>query len=204
MENIKINNHKELEFEERRHIYTLNGFEIPSVTTVMKPLSEFYYRGVDEEDLRQAAERGSIVHEAVENYLLFGIKDIPPEHAGYFEGFKKWIDDRNPVVLGTEHRLYHKYLMYAGTADLLCLIDGIPTVVDYKTTSALYPKLTRVQTEAYRQALGSHGLTFERKIVVQGKKNGTYHEEEHSLLDNESWKVFTELLDVYRYTKNSN
>lgn len=200
---IKINRFNELEFEDKRHTYTLNGFEIPSVTTIMKPLSDYCYRGVSDDELRAAAERGSIVHEAVENYALFGINDIPQEYRGYFDGFKKWIDGRKPIVLSTEHRLYHKQLLYAGTADLLCIIDGVATVVDYKTTSALYPMLTRVQTEAYRRALNSHGFDFQRKIVVQGKKNGTYHEEEHDMLDNESWKVFTELLDVNRYIKNS-
>ena len=203
MENIKINNHKELEFEAKKHVYKLNGFVIPSVTTIMKPLSAYCYRGVDEESLRRAADRGMTIHEAVENYLLFGVEDIPQEYEGYFQGFKKWIDERQPIVLATEHRLYHKFLMYAGTADLLCLIDGIPTVVDYKTTSTLYPMLTRVQTEAYMQALNSHGMDFRRKIIVQGKKDGTFHEEEHSAIDGESWKVFTELLDVYRYIKNS-
>lgn len=200
---MEIITHNELEFEGKKHVYKLNGFAIPSVTTVMKPLSAFCYRGVDEESLRRAAGRGTAVHEAVENYLLFGIEDAPVEYEGYFQAFKKWIDERKPEVLATEHRLYHKYLMYAGTADLLCLIDGIPTVVDYKTTATLYPMMTRVQTEAYVQALNSHGMCFQRKIVVQGKKDGTFHEEEHSIIDSESWKVFTELLDVYRYIKNS-
>ena len=199
----KIEEHKELEFESGKHIYKLNGFVIPSVTTIMKPLSAFCYRGVDEESLRKAAERGTLIHEAVENYLLFGIEDAPVEFEGYFQGFKNWIDEREPVVLATEYKLYHKHLMYAGTADLLCLINGVPTVVDYKTTSRLYPMMTRVQTEAYMQALNSHGMGFCRKIVVQSKKNGTFHEEEHSSIDSESWKVFTELLDVYRYIKNS-
>ena len=109
---MEIITHNELEFEGKKHVYKLNGFAIPSVTTVMKPLSAFCYRGVDEESLRRAAGRGTAVHEAVENYLLFGIEDAPVEYEGYFQAFKKWIDERKPEVLATEHRLYHKYLMY--------------------------------------------------------------------------------------------
>ena len=33
----------ELTFDERRHIYKLNGVALPSVTTVMKPLSGDVY-----------------------------------------------------------------------------------------------------------------------------------------------------------------
>ena len=36
----------ELTFEEQRHIYRLNGIEVPSVTTLMKPLSEDFYSTV--------------------------------------------------------------------------------------------------------------------------------------------------------------
>ena len=77
---MEIITHNELEFEGKKHVYKLNGFAIPSVTTVMKPLSAFCYRGVDEESLRRAAGRGTAVHEAVENYLLFGIEDAPVEY----------------------------------------------------------------------------------------------------------------------------
>lgn len=38
----------ELEFEERRHVYKLNGVVIPSVTTVMKPLSDDVYGKIDQ------------------------------------------------------------------------------------------------------------------------------------------------------------
>ena len=38
----------ELTFDEGTHIYRLRGAELPSVTTVMKPLSSEVYGGVDE------------------------------------------------------------------------------------------------------------------------------------------------------------
>lgn len=39
----------ELTFEEKGHTYHLNGLEVPSVTTVMKPLSNDFYSTVDPE-----------------------------------------------------------------------------------------------------------------------------------------------------------
>lgn len=122
----------ELTFEEERHLYYLNGLEVPSVTTLMKPLSSDFYSTVDPEVLNKAAKRGTAIHNAVENYAKFGIEDIPPVYAGYFAGFREWWDSRKPEVLATETKVYHKILRYAGTVDLLCIIDGRVTLVDYE------------------------------------------------------------------------
>ena len=45
----------ELTFEEKGHTYHLNGLEVPSVTTVMKLLSNDFYSTVDPEVLNRAA-----------------------------------------------------------------------------------------------------------------------------------------------------
>ena len=141
---------KELQFCEKTHTYTVNGLVVPSVSEIMKPLSAAHYGGIDTDTLNKAANRGTIVHAAVENYLLFGIEDISKELRGYFDGFKKWIDEVKPVPIKTECRIYHKTLNYAGTADLPCYIDDVPTLVDFKTTATVAKVLTRVQLEAYK------------------------------------------------------
>lgn len=201
---IEIPDFPELTFREGDHTYKLRGYTLPSVSKIMKPLSNAHYGNTDKEMLHRAATRGTSVHEAVENYLLFGIEDIKPELRGYFEGFKKWIESANPTPIKTECRVYHKLLNYAGTADLPCYIDGKATLVDFKTTATIAQMLTRVQLEAYRQAFLSHGIKFERKIIIQSRKDGSYKCEEYQTEDMESWKVFTELLDVYRYIQKYN
>ena len=95
----------ELTFEEERHLYYLNGLEVPSV---MRPLSSDFYSTVDPEILNKAAKRGTAIHNAVENYAKFGIEDIPPVYAGYFASFREWWDSRKPEVLATETKVYHK------------------------------------------------------------------------------------------------
>lgn len=86
----------------------------------MKPLSTEVYGGVDEWVMERAAGRGTAVHNAIENWSLYGIEDIAPEYRGYFDGFLAWVQEMRPEVLGNECRLYHKALRYAGTADLSC------------------------------------------------------------------------------------
>ena len=103
----------ELTFEETRHIYRLNGMEIPSVTTLMKPLSDDFYRTVNQSVLDRAAKRGTAIHNAIENFTEFGVEDIDPQYAGYFSAFLQWWNLRKPVPLAMEQRVYHKILRYA-------------------------------------------------------------------------------------------
>lgn len=196
-----------LTFDEKWHSYKVHGYSVPSVSRIMKPLSSATYEKIDEEVLRKAAERGTAIHKAIEEYELGNEEnELPDIYKGYFDGFLKWFELRKPIVLSPEYMMYHKTLLYAGTTDLLCVIDGTPTVVDYKNTTVVYPKMTRIQTEAYIQMLKSHNITFEgkpfeRKIIVQLKKDGTYTEEEHDREDAEALKILTELLDIFNYSK---
>lgn len=64
-------------FDSLFHTYTLNGKIIPSVTQL---LDDGSYVNVDEEILKYAQEKGTIVHEEIENYL----KDSEKHH---FKGF---------------------------------------------------------------------------------------------------------------------
>jgi len=56
-------------------------------------------------------------------------------------------------VIDTEFRMVAKWdgHPYGGTADAIVLLDGIPTILDYKTGSGVYAE-TAVQLEAYAHA----------------------------------------------------
>ena len=169
---VEIPKFPELTFDEATHLYRLNGAELPSVTTVMKPLSTEVYGGVDEWVMERAAGRGTAVHNAVENWSLYGIEDIAPEYRGYFDGFLAWVQEMRPEVLGNECRLYHKALRYAGTADLPCIIKGKAVMVDVKTTSQLQEMLARVQLEAYVKGFESHNVQFDGKAILHHGEMG--------------------------------
>ena len=169
---VTIPDFPELTFRDEDHTYTLNGLEIPSVTTLMKPLSAEAYKTVDPDTLNKAARRGTAVHNALENYAKFGIEDIDPDLRCYFDAFLNWWELRKPEPIATEHRLYHKIMRYAGTADLICLIDGKVTLVDYKTSSQVNTKMCAVQLEGYDRALESHGIEIENRLILHLSKNG--------------------------------
>lgn len=194
---ITIPEFPELTFEEHSHIYKLNGIEIPSVTTVMQPLSSIYYGGIDTAVLNKAASRGTAVHNAIENYTDYGIEDIDPAYQGYFDAWKEWFELRKPEVLGDECRLYHKILRYAGTADLVCVINGRVTLVDYKTSAQVNTKLCAVQLEGYDRALESHGIKIDDRLILHLTKTG-YHEVPFAR-DGKCWSVLSSLLTIRDY-----
>lgn len=191
----------ELNFEEKRHIYTIDGQILPSVTTVMRPLDSEVYRGIDENVMKMAADRGTAIHNAVENYVLYGIEDIEPKHRGYFDGFLRFWDENNPEPLATESRLYHKILRYAGTADLPCVIGGKKVLIDYKTSAVVNKMLTGVQLEAYAKAYSSHGFIFDEKAIVHLKNDGSYQMVRYKANDMESWEVFSSLMVVRNHIR---
>ena len=193
---IEIPSFDELAFEEERHVYKLNGIAVPSVTTIMKPLSASLYDGVDSALLMRAADRGTVVHNAIENYLKFGIKDIAEEYSGYLEAFLDWFKQNDVKPLATESRVYHKTLMYAGTADMPCVINDKTILVDFKTSASVNKMLTGIQLEAYAKAYESHGVYFDGKAILHLKNNGKFGWVYYDKNDYESWTVFGCLLTI--------
>ena len=189
----------DLLFDEGTHVYMVSNSELPSVTTVMKPLSSDTYGGIDPVVLQKAADRGTTVHQAIEMYLLYGIVDIPPEFKPYLDAFMDFWNEYKPKVLSPEMKIYHKILRYAGTADLLCEINGEIVLIDYKTTSKINDMLVGVQLEAYSKALASWGVRADKKAVLHLSKDGKYTLKWYEANDSKRWSVFTSCLVVWQY-----
>ncbi|WP_278941172.1 hypothetical protein [Anaerotruncus colihominis] len=192
-----------LEFDDSTHTYRLDGLVIPSVTSVMAPLSKAKYAGISERTLDKAADKGTAIHNSIENWIKFGIEDIPPEHIGYFEAFRMWWDEFTPVVVGSEIRIFHNLMQYGGTADLIAYIAGELTLVDYKSTYVISDMTCGVQLEGYTQALKSMGVPIQRKRILHLKKDGRYDFREYPMNDIARWRVFGALKTVYDYVESS-
>ena len=60
-----------IDFDEESHIYTLNGYRLPSVTQLMRPLTLIAYDGVSLGAMSEAADRGTRAHSQVEAIRLY-------------------------------------------------------------------------------------------------------------------------------------
>lgn len=196
--NVSLPKFPELTFDEKGHIYHLNGVQIPSVTTLMRPLSNSFYEGISSDVLDKAAARGTAIHNAVENFTKFDIMDIDPAYTGYFNAFLKWWELRKPEPVETEYKVYHKILMYAGTLDLFCIINGRSTLVDYKSSAQVNTKLCGVQLEGYDRALESHGVKVDDRLILHLSRDGRFKEVPFQR-SQKCWGVLSSLVTINNY-----
>ena len=181
-------------FNESNHTYTLNGVIIPSVTQIMKPLTDEAYKSIPENTMKEAANRGTKVHLATEFLDKFNIEDIDENLINYLEAYKKFKADYDPIVLFTELPVYHKKFFYAGTIDRIYSINGKFVLVDIKTTNEIHKGLVAVQTTAYKQMITD--MPIDSTAVLQLKADGTY--EFINNLPDES-KIFQSLLEIHHF-----
>ncbi|MBI2591696.1 MAG: hypothetical protein HYW34_03405, partial [Candidatus Brennerbacteria bacterium] len=147
---------------------SLNGYVIddvwyPRVTKIVgikaKPaLYRFYaeaasFKAADSIAQKSAAE-GTQIHEAVEKILSGESPVIEPNIAPAIAAFKKFIEVKNiqadPALI--EKRIVHHDHRYAGTIDVVALIDGKLGILDIKTSQAIYRDYN-LQISAYMEAL---------------------------------------------------
>ena len=147
------------------HYYYVDGVFKPSVTKILQEAmpTPFALRqwigevGNDKakEKLEKAGERGTALHNACEE-MLRGIEidltQFPVEaDKKCLVAFKNWCAEYQPEVVEIE-KILASELDYAGTLDILCKIKGKLTIVDIKTSSAVYDEHI-LQITAYQNAL---------------------------------------------------
>lgn len=187
----------ELQFDEEKHEYTLNGKIMPSVTEIMRFITDRKYEPVTESILDIAKNKGTQVHMACEVYNKTGYVGIEDEYKGYLEAYMKWVKDNgiDRTKLESEIKLYHKVLNYAGTIDM---IYDKKSIIDIKTCHDIDTKTTSVQTSAYREMAKCNGYdAISDCYILWLSKNGDY---KYVKLDN-NFNVFLSCLALYNFCK---
>ena len=81
-----------------------------------------------------AALRGTNVHSIIEAYALGQTPDVPDELEPWHQQIRRFLDDHQPEFEAAESPVYNLELGYAGTMDMILRVDGVPCIVDAKTT----------------------------------------------------------------------
>lgn len=194
-----------LTFDEPTHTYRLDGEVIPSVTTLLSPLTE--YAGIPKAVMEKAAERGNNVHKACEMFLWGTLDEdlLDEEYVPYLSAFKQFMDDTGFVVELIEERVFHKKLRYAGTVDLGGVFPGLGrrtkshrAIIDIKTTFKLM-RSVGPQLAGYNDAWSSMktGEKFDERYALQLKKTGKYVLE--PLKSKTDSNVFLSCLNIYNF-----
>ena len=139
-----------LEYIDETHTYIFNGVILPSITQILKIKFGNKYNGVSKSVLDKASERGTAVHEAIENYEKRDI-DIPElkELRNYKFLKKKFefecLDNEVPIVLFLDGKP-----VSAGRIDLILKEKDQIGIGDIKRTSVFDKEYVAYQTNLYR------------------------------------------------------
>jgi len=152
--------------------------QLPSVTQLIRFISNEFYGQIDPVTLHKAADRGTRVHEAIE-LIDQGIwTPIEDDTAGYIEAYLRWKTDFEPEIIATEWRGYHRSMLYAGTVDKIATLPKQGedmAIVDIKTSAAYIPFLVDVQLAGYAQMIESWpGMKIDSTWGLQLKPDGSY------------------------------
>lgn len=147
--------------------YEFEGVQLPSVTSIISWDDDFF---VSQADLTQYAARGTALHKQIEIYLTTGnwieIKDIPevyPEYVIVTKGdlglkfndvdFRAFLAKYPFKVVKTEQTVFNMKDRYAGRTDLVAMVDGKKTIVDFKTGSSINQEKAFKQLSAYAKCI---------------------------------------------------
>jgi hypothetical protein len=148
----------------------------PSVTyiTGFYPKGKFFESwlknmGNEAEVVKQlAAEKGSKIHQAISILIGGGTITLDQKLINTTTGleeeinsveyrailtFVKWFKDVNPRVLSFDETVFNDEVGYAGSLDFSCEIDGVPYIVDFKTSKDIFPS-HELQVSAYKHTPG--------------------------------------------------
>ena len=142
----------EIEFNEARHEYRVNGIIKPSVSQVIKQVLEG--GGEIPEYAKGAVARGVYAHKAIqllncgqldnsklEDEIEYDTGVVKTYISGYLESFSKFKDKYGLIPKIQEVIGYDPENDVCGTIDEIPVIDGASWIVDHKT-GAIYPKYT--------------------------------------------------------------
>jgi len=181
----KIFTHKFFEYEElprvviegKRYYQLPDGSLAKSVTTAISDASDktalYEWRAkVGEAEANkistQAANRGTALHTICEHYLLNKEKmKMPPNtmpvNVFTFKQIRPYIDGCLDNIYGIEARLYSYELKAAGTADCIADWNGIPSIIDFKTSRK---EKKEEWIENYFLQATTYALMFEERIGI--------------------------------------
>lgn len=196
MEEWEINGNT-LEYDDTTHTYLVNGVIVPSVTQVMQVKFGNKYEGIRSEVLNRAAERGTAIHKAVENYCK-GMDDGSKEvhNFNFLMNYYKIKPVKNevPIILMVDNQP-----VIAGRLDLVLQENDTLCLADIKTTSQLDKEYLAYQLNLYRLGyMQSYGERIDKLygLHLRGDKRKLVE-----LPINED--IALDLLEKYERSKNN-
>jgi len=161
----------------KRFYVTADGNAYPSITTVLslqdKPGLKKWREDVGEKEAKRISQEsmriGTAVHQMCEFYLsnyIIKLKNEDKKIVDTFNRLRFLLGNINNIV-GNEIALYSDLLRVAGTADCIAEYNGVPSVIDFKTSRK--PKKEEWIDDYYMQTF-AYKLMFEEMTGIEIKQ----------------------------------
>lgn len=163
------------------------------ITDILSPFSGL--QDIKPFILSQAADRGTRVHQMIEDYLSgIGIWEEDSSLMGYLDSMKKFWKDGYPIHY-QEQRFFNDEFMITGACDLIIEFQGCLTLVDWKTSHA--PNRTwPMQGSAYSWLAKKHGIPIENILFIKLDKKGS---KPQVFQYEENFSLFLKCYEIYNY-----
>lgn len=214
---------KAINSKSKAHVYKLkDGTRVSSVTTILYTLganpqivkwaNKKGLDGIDTEKLRdELAKIGTLAHALVMAQIMGqpedGIKD------GYdvsqvdmatncHLSFLKWCEGKTLKPRLMEESLVSESLRFGGKFDFYGDIDGVLTLLDFKTGSGIYDEHW-YQLAAYRHLLQENGFDLPVNYTILNiprAEDESFDVKTRTKLDTE-WEIFRNILNIYNLKK---
>jgi hypothetical protein len=184
-------------FDKNKHAYHYGGIKVPSVTQVLSQLTNF--DSIPFEVLEHARKRGTAVHygcELIDNDNI-DWAGVHPEIEPYLLSWVKFKKDNNFNPVENEKRVYNQKYGFAGTLDVIGIVNNEKWLIDRKATATISP-ITALQTAAYNSCLDSD----HRRFCIQLKKTGDYELVEYK--NKGDFTEFLVMLNAYKIKEKYN
>jgi len=152
-----------------RTYITPDGDRYPSITTVLSILKEeeiaAWRRRVGEDEANKishrASNRGTAVHSIIEGYLKNeDTTNYLPHVRQSLQNLRPILDRSIGKIFGLETPLYSRHLGVAGRCDCVAEWDGVPSIIDFKTSRR--PK-KKEQIPNYFAQMSGYAVMFEER-----------------------------------------
>jgi len=197
-----------------------SGNIVPGVTTIVGLLAKpqlivwanrLGLQGIDSTRYTDAmADIGTLAHYLIMCHLKgedADTSDYSPNQVeaanNCFASYLAWEKNHTLVPKIVEEPLVSDELRVGGTPDLYCILDDVPTLIDFKTGKALYSDSSH-QVAGYKAILEEKGNPVEQcRIIRIGRDEGEGFEEKIIRNTNIDFAIFSCCLSIYHLQKQS-
>ena len=186
-----------LEYFDDTHTYLYDGLMLPSVTQILSVRYKNDYASIPPAVLNNAAQRGTAVHKAIENFNVSGYDD-GSEAVRNFKFLQKQygfevLDSELPIVIFKDDMP-----IACGRLDMTMLIDGQTGIADIKTVSTLTKEKIAYQLNLYRIGLmQSYGVDAKFLKIIH-IRNGIRKVIDSPVNEGMAWELIEKFLNEKR------